>query len=49
MGNSTVKWGFLECLECHQKTKKQYQREDESQLGFRERILDEWRKKQDVT
>ena len=43
MGNSTNKWGFLECLECKQKTKKQYQRDDESQLDFRERVLDEWR------
>lgn len=44
MGNSNTKFGFLLCLECGKQTNKKYQGKNESQLEFRERVLDEWRK-----
>ena len=44
MGNATEKWGFLLCLNCGKQTNKKYQGKNESQLEFRERVLDEWRK-----
>mgnify|MGYP003312051363 CR=1 FL=1 len=43
MGNSKTRWGFLQCLNCGERTLTFHPIKGESEKDFRERILDVWR------